>query len=255
MKAGRARLLTWFLLAVLAPIAGCAVQHQNELAHALNVDRDSPSHRAEVAAGYIVHCPDVLSIELYRPTQWKGLCPVGPDGRITVLLGQPIRAEGQTPPEIARAIAQQTGATVDAVHVAVAEYKSQQIYLLGEIQGLQRAVPYHGPETVLELLQRAGGISPGAAPGNIQVVRANVADTAPPEVYQVDLDAIVHKKNFDSNIRLHPFDQIYIGQTRRHVLSLSVPPWLRPLFQSLCARGSELLFALTTHVERFSLCN
>lgn len=234
MKAGQVRTLFWVPFLLLLPAIGCAVHQQNELARALGVDRDLVSHRAEIAARYVVHCPDILAIELSGSSAWKGFCPVGPDGRIMVLLGEPIRAEGLTVPEIARVLAKQTGTMSDYVHVTVAEYKSQQVYLLGEIEGEQRAVPYRGPETVLELLQRVGGISSGGAQGNIQVVRANVAEATPPEVFPVDLDAIIHKKNTDSNIRLEPFDQIYIGQTRRHVLSTSIPPWLLPVFQTLC---------------------
>src|SRR5262249_16207560 len=89
-------------------------------------------------------------------------------------------------------------------------------------------------ESLLDLLQRAGGLDPGAAANEIQVVRANVADGTPPEVFQVDLNAILHKKVQETNIRLEPFDQIYIGQARHPRLRPCFPCWFRPLYDALC---------------------
>jgi protein involved in polysaccharide export with SLBB domain len=120
------------------------------------------------------------------------------------------------------------------VRVRVAEFNSQQLYLFGEVTGLQRAVPYRGAETVLDLLQRVGGITPGASLGDIEVVRTHVADGKAPEVFYVDLAAIVLKHDQHSNLRLEPFDQIYVGESRRSRLTCSLPPWLRPLYKTVC---------------------
>jgi protein involved in polysaccharide export with SLBB domain len=120
-----------------------------------------------------------------------------------------------------------------AVHVRVAEYNSQQVYLFGEVIGLHRAVPYRGPETVLDLLQRAGGLTPEAAAGDVHVIRAHVIDGRRPEVFHIDLRAITLKKDESSNVRLQPFDQVYVGQTRQAVLDRCLPPWLRPAYQAL----------------------
>ena len=95
-------------------------------------------------------------------------------------------------------------------------------------------MPYQGPETVLDLLQRVGGLSPSAAPTDVQVVRAHVADGKTPEVFHVDLAAIVVKHDQQSNVRLLPFDQVYVGQSRRSTYVPALPPWLRPLYHALC---------------------
>jgi hypothetical protein len=94
-------------------------------------------------------------------------------------------------------------------------------------------VAYQGPETVLDLLQRVGGLGSGAA-GDVQIVRAHVADGGAPEVFQVDLEAILRKKDQETNVRLEPFDQVYIGQSHRCLLSSCLPPWMRPLFEGAC---------------------
>ena len=54
----------------------------------------------------------------------------------------------------------------------------------------------------------------------------------PPEVFQVDLAAIVLKHEQKSNLTLEPFDKIYVGQTGQSKLSKSLPPWFRALYES-----------------------
>jgi protein involved in polysaccharide export with SLBB domain len=125
------------------------------------------------------------------------------------------------------------GIPPDRVQVRVSEYQSQSIYLYGEVTGLQRPVPYQGPETVLDLLQRTGGIRPGAAPGSVYVVRSHVADGRPPEVFHIDLQAILLKHDPQTNLRLQPFDQVYVGETRQSSLVKCLPHWLQPLYEKL----------------------
>jgi protein involved in polysaccharide export with SLBB domain len=120
------------------------------------------------------------------------------------------------------------------VHVRIAEFRSQQLFLVGQVVGLQRAVPYQGPETVLELLQRAGGITPGASPEDVDVVRSRLAEGKQPEVFHVDLRAIVLRHDAQTNLRLQPFDQVFVGESEESCLGKCMPPWLRPLYEAVC---------------------
>jgi protein involved in polysaccharide export with SLBB domain len=115
----------------------------------------------------------------------------------------------------------------------VAEYRSQHIYLVGQVVGLQRTVPYQGPERVLDLLQRVGGVTAGAAPDEVYVVRSRIAEGKQPEVYRVRMREILTKQDQSTNILLQPQDQIYVGETNRSALSRYLPPWLKPMFDSI----------------------
>ncbi len=66
----------------------------------------------------------------------------------------------------------------------------------------------------------------------MQVVRGHVADDKAPEMFHVDLAAIVLHHDRRTNVALEPFDKIYIGQTRQSKLSECLPPWLRALYES-----------------------
>jgi len=236
MRAGQGRSSwrwRWLLGAVFGLLAGCAAS-RSRLEDALRAGYVPAGPEPGVAGRYVVRCPDVLQVHVEGRPDWDGPCPVGADGRIGLGEAGRLRASGFTPPALAATVAQLAHVPPEAVQVRVAQYNSQQLYVFGEVNGLQRAVPFEGPETVVSLLQRVGGLTPGAAPGDIQVVRPHVADGKPPEVFQVDLEAILLNHQPQTDLLLEPFDQVYIGQTRRSKFTSCFPPWLQPLYKRAC---------------------
>jgi protein involved in polysaccharide export with SLBB domain len=201
---------------------------------ALQNGRDSSSSTTFVQQNYHLHCPDEFEVRAAGATPYVEQCRIGPDGRVVLGGRGTVGVEGLKPEEIAIQFAHQLHCKPEQLTVRVTAYHSQQIFIFGEIAGLQRAVEYHGPETVSELLQRIGGLRADAAPGDVQVVRSHVADGRPPEVFDVNLAAIVLNNDNQTNVRLQPFDQVYIGQTLQGRMCRCLPPWLRPLFEQLC---------------------
>jgi protein involved in polysaccharide export with SLBB domain len=214
-------------------LAGCALG-QPHLDHVLLADRGAGVRNEGVAECYLVHCPDVLAIQVSDRPDLTGPHPVGPDGRIDLDGHDRLRVEGRTVPEIGRLVAREIGLPQEQVHVRVAAFNSQQVYLFGQGIGVQRAVPYQGPETVLDLLQRTGGIASGAAPNDIYLVRSHIAEDRQPEVFHINLPAILMQKDQRTNLRLQPFDQVYIGETRQASLTKCVPPCFRPFYEAIC---------------------
>jgi protein involved in polysaccharide export with SLBB domain len=213
-------------------------------------EKGSQVRNENVAECYLVHCPDVLALRVTNRRDLTGTRTVGPDGRIDLGPYGRLRVQGRSTAECARLIAREAGIAPARVRVQVAEYRSQQIYLFGQVNGLQRAVPYQGPETVLDLLQRTGGITKGAAPNDVFVVRSHIADNRRPEAYHIHLHDILVNQNQNTNLRLQPFDQVYIGQTRSSSLSKSIPAAFRPLYNALCGiRPSWIDFAKTERSE------
>jgi protein involved in polysaccharide export with SLBB domain len=233
-RAGRGRSsLGWSaaLGSILSLVAGCAAGAKID--QALLADHNPAAHTESIHTHYLVHCPDTLKVHLLAPAPWDGQLTVGTDGRVRLGQEVPLRVEAQTTEEIARHLADQLHVKPDQVQVKVAGFNSQQLYVFGEVAGLQRAVAYQGPETVIDLLQRVGGLTEGSAPGEVQVVRSHVADGKAPEVFTIDLAAILLHKDQHSNIQLQPFDQIYIGQNKKSCIARCFPPWLRPTFETV----------------------
>jgi protein involved in polysaccharide export with SLBB domain len=209
---------------------GCALGRSN-LDQALLTNPGAEARNRYVAECYLVHCPDVLEVAVAGRPDLSGRRVIGPDGRID--LGESrLRVEGRTLPECSRLAAQELLLPPEQVRIRVAEYRSQQVYLFGQVMGLQRAVPYQGPETILDLLQRTGGITRGAAPDDVYVVRPHLVEGRPPEVFHIQMSAILMNQDQRTNLRLQPFDRIYIGQTGPSRLTKCFPAWLQPVYEA-----------------------
>jgi protein involved in polysaccharide export with SLBB domain len=196
-------------------------------------DQGTEQRNRGVVDRYTVACPDVLDIQVAGRPELCRHQAIGPDGRINLGDTGSLRVEGRTPAEVEVGVAELLELALERVRVRVAEFKSREVYLAGPGVRLPRTVPYQGQETVLDLLKRVGGVTPSAAPEAVYVVRPHVTDGGRPEVFHVDLDAILLKHDQRTNVRLQPFDQVHVGETRQGQLDKCLPPLLRPLFQTL----------------------
>jgi protein involved in polysaccharide export with SLBB domain len=195
--------------------------------------------RSLAAAAYLIGCPDVLEVTVAGNSALSGRRVVGPDGAINLGSLDRVRVEGMTVPAAARCIAGALTVPPESVTVRVRDYRSQSIYLAGEVTGWQRSVPYEGPETVLDLLRRVGGVTPGAAEGDVYVVRGHIPEGRTPQVFHIDLRAIVLHHEEQTNIRLQPFDQVHVGETGKSCYKRCIPPCLRPLYEKLCGLNQQ----------------
>lgn len=223
MKTGERWSSCQLLVLALLAAAGCV---SDRAAVEKNLMARQHERSEGVAQAYRAACPDVVELEVPQRPEFTGRYQIAPDGRIDLGDYGKLRIEGRTIPEIAKLIAEETGVGAANVRVEVREFKSQRVLLFGEVNGSQRSVPYCGPETVLDLLQRVGGVTPGAAPNDVYVIRPHVGDNRRPEVFHVDLGAIVLKNDERTNLRVQPFDQIYVGETFRSKVEKAVPPLL-----------------------------
>lgn len=222
-------MLRWGTLLLL--VAGCAASPERAR---LETALRAPAQPDPLASErYVVHCPDRLAFQVTHGEPWTVERVVGVDGRVNLPQVGNLRVQGQTVPEVRDALASSLGAAPDAVQVRVVEYRSQEVFVHGEVAGEDRAVAYQGPETVLDVLRRAGGIKPGAALAEVRVVRGHVVEGRTPEVFEIDLRAILLANEPDSNVRVEPFDQIYIGTTRRAEWVANLPRNLRPTWARL----------------------
>jgi protein involved in polysaccharide export with SLBB domain len=216
----------------LVQAAGCSSQRP-WVDRAIMAEPTPPATLYNTRAEYLVSCPDVLEIKVSGRPELTGTQEVGGDGKIIAPNGERVRVEGLSTPDAARRLAGVSSLNLDQVTVKIAEYRSQQVYLFGQGVGEQRSVPYQGPETVVDLLKRVGGVTPGAAPDEVYVVRARIAEGKQPEVFHIKLRDILTRHDDSTNIRLQPQDRLYVGETNRSALSRYMPPWLKPLFDAV----------------------
>jgi polysaccharide biosynthesis/export protein len=203
---------------------GCAHDHEL-LRQAL---AQSPAALPRVA-DYTVGCPDVVQVGIAGRPDLSGQAEVQANGCIALgsLGGVPVA--GMTPPGIQRAVATAAGVDPEQVRVEIDRRVSRQVYLFGEVRGLQRAVPYEGPEKVVDLLRRTGGLTADSAPEEVRVVRNPNLANPEPETIRVDLRAILLKGDDRTNVIVQPYDQIFVDESKHAKMSKCLHPWLRPL--------------------------
>ncbi len=187
-----------------------------------------------VQQSYRLAPPDVVSVRIGQPPVWQGQAELHPDGNILLGPFGKVQAEGFTTTALAAVIADHTHLPLSRIDVWVTAYRSRQLVVFGPVQGMPRAMPYHGPETVVQFLQRLGGVQAGANLAKIHVLRPNVHLGQAPELFRVNVEQIILRRDSSTNIRLQPNDQLYIGETRRSVLQKLLPPWLQPLYEACC---------------------
>ena len=177
-------------------------------------------------AAYRVGCPDVLAVTFADHPEWDVLAAIDLDGRLPLAQPGAVRAEGRTLDDVRHELAALARVPPDRVSLGLAAPRSARVYVHGPIRGRSRVVPYQGPEPVIDMLRRVGGLPPGSKLNQVYVVRPNVAGGGPPEVFRVDVAAVLVDNNPATNVTLRPSDEVYVGETRRSVVARMLPDWL-----------------------------
>jgi protein involved in polysaccharide export with SLBB domain len=191
---------------------------------------DLPRARADVVArGYRLHSPDVVALRVAGRPNWTGLHESQPNGCIDLEGVDPVAIEHLTPIEASTAIHRASHSELGAIQLEVAEFRSQRLYLFGEVTGWQRAVPYQGPENVVDVLKRAGGITQLGQAHHIRIVRNPLLDRTEPERLEVDLEQILLHGDHRTNHIVQPFDEIYVPESHQAKVEKCLHPLFRPL--------------------------
>jgi polysaccharide export outer membrane protein len=170
---------------------------------------------------YVVGANDVLTVTVFNQPQLSGKFGVEADGTLAFPLlgrlavgGLSIRAVED---EIRRRLA---GGYVKDPHVSVTmeQYRSQQIFVMGEVQR-PGSLQFTGAMTLIEALARAGSTTEKAGAEAV-IVRSHAADSAPPAspaaVEGANADTIhvnlrsLQTGELTQNIALRPGDTVFV---------------------------------------------
>ncbi len=205
--------------------------------------RTAPA-RIQPRPEYIVEPPDMLIVEVLealpgRPISGERL--VRPDGRISLGFYGEVPVAGLTLPQIKERLVlhlrkwlsdeilgllqideetnlvkrDSNGRIVvkdprenDRVFVDVTAYNSQHYYVLGEVW-FPRRLPYTGGDTVLDLLEYAGGLLQTADKSKIRLIRS-YPKGSPARVLPVDYEEIAMGTDSSTNYQILPNDRLVI---------------------------------------------
>lgn len=222
-----ALILAWFS-------AGCASK-RDQISQALAGSANVVAFR-EISPEetYRLGYQDAVEIIVNGLPELSGRFTINVEGRIEIPYLDNLRVDGETIPGLQRKIAQELKLPCEKIICRVVAHRSRLIYVRGPIEAGDRAVPYQGPENVVNFIRRCGGLLPSANVKDIHVVRSNVSRGTRPQVFTVDLEAIMLKGDPKTNVFLQSFDEVYIGEMPRAKLGRALPKWLRPVYRGCC---------------------
>lgn len=171
-----------------------------------------------VAGEYRVGGYDVLDITVYEEDDLsrQGV-RISADGFITFPLIGRIEVDGLTTSQIEKLISNKLAQgqfLIDAqVSVVVADYRSKQFMVLGPVNA-PGSYPLRARERVIDGISRAGGINSEEGCNQMMIIRTENPDTEREKkiVIRIDLSALLHEGNQQSNLLLRDRDLLYISK-------------------------------------------
>jgi polysaccharide biosynthesis/export protein len=204
MRCGRVVLVTLALVSITSPMTLELIAQASDPPTAPPSGNDVP-----VPVGYIVGEADVLRVNVWKqPEISQQSVVVRPDGKISVPLVGELKVSGMTPVQIETILVTDLKEYVNEprVTVTVLEVGSKTVYVTGEVQH-PGAYPLVGPVDILQMIAKAGGVTPYAHRRSVFVLREV---NGKKQKLPVDYSRIFHGKNVEQNISLQPGDTIVV---------------------------------------------
>jgi polysaccharide biosynthesis/export protein len=181
---------------------------------------------ADAKTDYQIGPADILRITVYGHEDLTQVVVVQSDGTFVFPLVGRVTAAGSTPGDLAQKLTELLGkgyVRKPEVTVVVQEFKSKNIYVMGEVTH-PGPLPMTGSMTLVEALARAGPLTANAA-AEIVVVRPPAGeesagpvlpgqgdgDTSRAEVIRVNLGDIETGK-LETNVALKPNDTVFVPE-------------------------------------------
>lgn len=196
----RRTILPLIVAAAFVAICGCSSPQVTDF----NTKTSQPKTPMIKSPDYRVGASDVVNVEVRGQTDLNKSAVVRPDGKITMVLLGDIYVSGMTSEEIDDKLTRSYSEYLVGpdVTVSVVGFNSQQVYVWGEVARVGPQ-PYTGELTIMEALNRSGGLLGRAEPKAIQVARNG-------KVWKVNLDDIVINGKQDQNMYLQPGDVVFV---------------------------------------------
>jgi len=161
---------------------------------------------------YRIGIDDLLQVQVWSRPDLSGQVPVDQSGDIQLPLLGSVPAANRTPEELGGELSRRYGildAKISEVIVSVAEYRSRSVTVVGEVKNPGR-YSFQSIPNLWEILLAAGGPTPQAALGSVQIVRKDKQGDELPTV-TVDLSAGIEGTKLESLPVVRPHDTVLIS--------------------------------------------
>jgi polysaccharide export outer membrane protein len=170
------------------------------------LESDTPD---AAAAPYYIGAGDEMEIKFFSTPELNEKVQVRPDGKISIMFAQDIKAAGKTPEALAALIRKKVSAHVrhpDLV-VIMRSFASQKIYIGGEVTK-PGPVQLTGRETLMQALNDAGWITPAARRDEVVLVRRG--GDGKEAMYSLNISKMISGEDMSQNIIIQAGDLILV---------------------------------------------
>jgi protein involved in polysaccharide export with SLBB domain len=169
------------------------------------------------ASDYRIGIGDVLSVSFWQNPEFNITTKVNENGLLSLKLGGSFNVQGLTFLELEQLVVDRMSVfdrQISKADVAIVEYGSQKIYVMGEIAN-PGSYSFEKIPNLWHILAEAGGPTPDANLSNLLIVRYGKDEKN--TVMQVDLSVAILTNSFELLPKIEPGDYIYILNVRGDV--------------------------------------
>ena len=233
-------------MAILGLLLGCAANQaavKTEVPTVAMVPQDPPE--------YLIQAGDHLDIKFFYNPELNETVFVRPDGKISLQLVHEVQAAGVTPSQLDKNLTQEYARELQKpeVTVIVKSFSGQRVYVGGEVN-TQGLVNLTAGMTALQAVINAGGFKETAKPEGAIVIRKG-ADNQPIPL-RVDLKKVIYEAGAAADVRLQPYDIVYVPKTWIAEANKFVKQYIEDL---LLFRGVSFGFSYEVHSDSTNSTN
>jgi len=174
------------------------------------------------------------------------LSTVRPDGYLSMPIINDIMARGKTLPELKRAITEEYSKIISNLTLSIVlwQMKANLVYVSGEV-GKPDYYLMEGPNTVSQIIARAGGLLNSAERGTVLVISRD--EQRRPWGRLVDLAKVYASGDISQDLVLHQYDVVYVPKSAIARRDLFVEQYISKLLPSFFTAGYNVGGTMLEH--------
>lgn len=155
---------------------------------------------------------DEVEVAVLAQPTLSGIVKVRPDGALTTPGAGTIHALGRTPEEVGREIEEKLASILRHPHVdlVVTNFGEQRVFVMGEVNQ-PGDKPFYKGVTALQAIAQCGGVLPTGKHGSVLVLRRTGSEEM--ELHRLDLSGALEGEGVGQDLRLRPYDIVYVPKT------------------------------------------
>ena len=188
---------------------------------------------------YRMQTGDLLAIKFYNNPELDDEQPVRPDGKISLPFVGQVSAGGRTPGELENDLAERyTGELASPqVTVIVREYSPQRYFIGGEVDNAG-TYEIHGPITLAQALQEAGGLLESARRQQIILIRPDGSGSR--VGFAIDMKKVLSGEAPEQIVYVQPQDVVFVPRSKISNVNLFVQQYIRGVLPTVPGIGINL---------------